>query len=428
MELISKIGSVLLTAYSVLVAYRVIFYLVGFFSKPRVYPEAKKLHSYGIVIAARNEERVIGKLLESIEKQDYDPSLLTVYVVADNCTDRTAQICREWGARVYERHDPAHARKGYALEYLFENIDRDYGIGSVDAYLFFDADNLLAQDFITQINRAFDESGDIAVGYRNTKNFDTNFISASYGIHFYEATVSKHRPRAFFRQSTHIAGTGYAMSSRLLRDGWHWTCLTEDTQLCLSSIAGGAKIEFCEAAEFYDEQPYSVGVMLRQRLRWEKGRLACFFLLFPKLIRGIFTCRERKFSCYDMFFYILPYSLISALASIIYSAAAFVTELIAAKTAIPTFSTLFAAVPGLLWALGVSWLGIVVEGAVVVLRERRHIHCGTGKLVLYVLLWPTFALTGVPISIISLFMRVKWKPIRHDKSVAIEELEKTAVK
>ncbi len=428
MEFMGKLGSVLLTVYTVLVAYRVVFYILGFFSKGKTYPEAKKLHTYGIVIAARNEERVIGKLLESIRAQDYDPALLRVYVVADNCTDGTADIARSYGARVYERHDPQRARKGWALEWLFEQIRRDYGIESVDAYLFFDADNLLARDFISQLNRAFDHSGDIAVGYRNIKNFDTNFISASYGIHFYEATVSMHRPRAILGLSTHIAGTGYAMSSRLLRDGWHWTCLTEDTQLCLSGIARGVRIEFCEAAEFYDEQPYTVPVMLRQRLRWAKGRLACFFLLFPQLIRGIFTSRERKFSCYDMLFYILPYSLISALASVIYSVAKFISGLLAAQAPLEALTAPFAALPGLLSALAVSWLGIVAEGALVVLRERRHIRCGAGKLLLYVLLWPFFALTGVPVSIVSLFMRVRWKPIRHDKSIAIEELEKTAVK
>ena len=423
MELLQKIGSVLAVVYSILIAYRIVFYITGFFTKAKIYPAARKNHTYGVVIAARNEERVIGHLLDSIALQDYDHSLLRVFVVADNCTDGTARLCREKGAVVYERHEPDKARKGWALEWLFRQIDRDYGIDSVDAYLFFDADNLLARDFITQINRAFDAGGDIVVGYRNTKNFDTNFISAAYGIHFYDATVFMHRPRAFFRQSTHIAGTGYAMSSRLLRDSWRWTCLTEDTQLCLSSVAEGVKIDFCEAAEFFDEQPYSVDVMLRQRLRWAKGRLACFFLLFPRLLRGIFTCRERRFSCYDMLFYILPYSLISALASLLYAAVMFVSRLLTAEAPLAALSAPFAAVPGLLSALAVSWLGFVAEGAVVVLRERRHIRCSTGRLLLYVLLWPVFSLTGVPVSIVSLFMRVRWKPIRHDRAIALAELE-----
>ena len=424
MEIVQNIGALILSAYSVLVLYRVVYFMVGFLRKPKTFPETQVQHTYGVIIAARNEERVIGNLIRSIRRQDYDQSRIQIFVVADNCTDRTAEICRELGAVVYERHDEARMRKGYALEYLFRQIQRDCGISSFDAYLFFDADNLLARSFITEINKAFDACGEIAVGYRNTKNFDASFISAAYGFHFYNSTMTMHRPRSLFGQSTHIAGTGYAVSSGLLLDGWHYTCLTEDTQFCLTAIAQGRKIEFCEAAEFFDEQPTTVGVMVRQRLRWVKGRLACFFLLFPRLLRGVFRCKERKFSCYDMFFYILPKSLLSALLSILYTAASLLTALwVSGVSGSALSGEARQALSGLLLALGVSWLRLVLLGALIAIRERRHIRCQTGKLVFYTLLWPFFDLIGLPIAIASLFLRVKWKPIRHDCGIAIEELE-----
>ena len=423
MEIVLSIGTLILSAYSVLVLYKVVYFVIGFLCKPKTFPEARTQHTYGIIIAARNEERVIGNLIQSIRRQDYDPERIRIFVVADNCTDRTAEICRELGAVVYERHDKAHMRKGYALEFLFRQIQRDYGISSLDAYLFFDADNLLARNFITEINKAFDACGEIAVGYRNTKNFDTNFISASYGFHFYRSTMTMHRPRSLFGQSTHIAGTGYAVNSRLLSDGWHYTCLTEDTQFCLTSIAQGRKIEFCEAAEFFDEQPYTVRVMVRQRLRWEKGRLACFFLLCPRLLRGVFCCKERKFSCYDMFFYIFPKLLLSALFSILYTAASFLAALLASGiSGNAVFGGVWQTLSGLFRALGISWLGLFLLGALIAIRERQHIRCKTGRLILYTLLWPYFDLCGLLIAIASLFMRVRWKPIRHDQSIAIEEV------
>ena len=424
MEIVLKLGALVLSAYSVLVLYRIVYVIVGFFCRSKTFPEARVQHTYGVIIAARNEERVIGNLIRSIRRQDYDQSRIRIFVVADNCTDRTAEICRELGAVVYERHDETRMRKGYALEFLFQQIQRDHGISSFDAYLFFDADNLLAPNFITEINKAFDSCGEIAVGYRNTKNFDANFISAGYGFHFYQSTMAMHRPRSLFGQSTHIAGTGYAVSSKLLAGGWPYTCLTEDAQFYLTVIAQGRKIEFCEAAEFFDEQPTTVGVMVRQRLRWAKGRLACFFLLFPRLIRGIFRCKERKFSCYDMFFYILPKSLLSALLSILYTAASFLIALwTSGVSGQAVFNGVRQALPGLFLALGVSWLRLFLLGALIAVRERRHIRCKTGKLFFYILLWPYFDLIGPPIAIASLFMRVKWKPIRHDQSIAIEELE-----
>ena len=103
--------------------------------------------------------------------------------------------------------------------------------------------------------------------YRNTKNFDVNFVSSAYGIHFYRSSAMYHRPRQRLGTCTHIAGTGYVLRSRLLKGGWHYTSLTEDAELTQYMAARGEKIIFCEAAEFFDEQPHSFKVMFRQRLR-----------------------------------------------------------------------------------------------------------------------------------------------------------------
>ena len=57
------------------------------------------------IIPAHNEETVVGNLVESLKNQEYDKNLYDIYVIADNCTDRTARIAREAGAIVYERYD-----------------------------------------------------------------------------------------------------------------------------------------------------------------------------------------------------------------------------------------------------------------------------------------------------------------------------------
>ena len=94
--------------------HKTVYFVIGMLFTRKFKP-AKKKHKYGIVIAARNEEKVIGNLLDSIKKQDYPKELLTVFVVADNCTDNTAKIARDYKAIVYERHDIEHKTKGYAL-------------------------------------------------------------------------------------------------------------------------------------------------------------------------------------------------------------------------------------------------------------------------------------------------------------------------
>ncbi len=419
MEMLNQLAAIVSTLVSVLMLYKAIYTVIGFFCKAKTYPATDRLHTYGIVIAARNEQVVIGHLLDSIWQQNYDMTRVKVFVVADNCTDDTAAIARAKGAIVYERHDTSKARKGYALEYLFACINRDFGINFVEGYIVFDADNLLHPDYLTEINKAFDTGADIAVGYRNIKNFGRNPISSAYGIHFYRSTMQLHRPRARLGLPTHIAGTGYVLRANLLTEGWHYTSLTEDTQFTLTSVAHGRHIAFCEAATFYDEQPHEWRVMIRQRIRWAKGRLFCFFRCAPGLLRGIFKkpCGGKRFACYDMFFYALPKALLSALASMLF---ALISAIVVGVTVNPEGAG--SAVLSLLKSLGTSYLSFALIGALTVIRERRRIPCSTGKLILYVFTFPLFDLVGLPISLVSLCMRVKWKPIKHDEAIRVEDL------
>ncbi len=73
-----------------------IFRWTGLFAT-KIFPEAKKQHKYAILVSARNEESVIGKLLESIKNQDYPAELITTFVIAHNCTDNTAQVVKNAG-------------------------------------------------------------------------------------------------------------------------------------------------------------------------------------------------------------------------------------------------------------------------------------------------------------------------------------------
>ena len=99
-----------------------VFALIGVF-KRTVYPHTERRLKYGIVIAARNEEAVIGPLLDSIWACDYPREKLEVFVVAHNCTDRTAAIARARGAQVYEYDNPAERTAGYAYRCLFDKIN-----------------------------------------------------------------------------------------------------------------------------------------------------------------------------------------------------------------------------------------------------------------------------------------------------------------
>ena len=134
-------------------------------------PEAKKKHRYAFFIAAHNEESVIANLVRSIKAQDYPSELIDTFVVADACTDNTAEEARRAGAIVYERNDLARKGKSWVLDYGFARILEEYP-GKYEAFFVFDADNLLSPTYVTEMNKVFDQGYLVATSYRNSKNFD----------------------------------------------------------------------------------------------------------------------------------------------------------------------------------------------------------------------------------------------------------------
>lgn len=320
-----------------LFSYKTIYKIAGLFITRKFKP-AKNMHKYAILVAARNEENVIGQLVDSINSQDYPRELVTIFVVADNCTDKTAEISRKLGAVCYERNDPVHRTKGYALQFLVECIRRDYGIDAFEGYFIFDADNLLNKDFISRMNDAFDSGEKIITSYRNTKNFDDNWISASYGIHWLRTVRNEHRPRSFFRLATRIQGTGFLFAHEVIKNGWNYTSLTEDRAFCADAVANGYTISYNNAAEFFDEQPVDIKIAMRQRIRWAKGHLQAFTETGGKLFSHIFVThgaanREStkdtpwfkrlllnirlRFMSFDMLSIVYPRSLISSFKKLI---------------------------------------------------------------------------------------------------------------
>ena len=143
METIKLINFIIATVFFICYSYQFAYILVPYLKKEKPHKPVE-LHRYAVLISARNEELVIGNLLDSISAQDYPSRLVRVFVVADNCTDETAKVARAHGAIVYERFNDKLVGKGYALEYLLDRIGEEYG-DVFDAYMVFDADNLLSE-------------------------------------------------------------------------------------------------------------------------------------------------------------------------------------------------------------------------------------------------------------------------------------------
>ncbi len=462
-----------------------IYRVLGFFFTRKFKP-AKNMHKYAVVIAARNEEKVIGNLLDSIKQQDYPSELVTTFVVADNCTDKTAQVARENGAICYERFDKERRTKGFALQYLFQCIERDYGTKSFEGYFVFDADNLLKEDYISRMNDSFDAGEKIITSYRNTKNFTESWIASTYALHWLRSIRSNHRARSVLRLATNIQGTGFLFTNEIVEKGWKYTSLTEDRALTADAVAQGYRISYNDKAEFYDEQPISLKVALRQRLRWSKGHLLAFLesgpylfiniffgklfiktrftdknankekkpITFKRIALGFVESIRHRFASFDTLMQLTPFSVYYVLSwfivpTLMYAfycytggvesialftggtyLAKFLRWLIPFKITIGSgMDAFFKGFLIQLWLRILYRAGKYIENTVVaiylfIVEHKRIVKIPWYKKLLYTLTWPTFDIIGRYTTYVALFVKVTWKPIPHESKITIEDIKR----
>ena len=396
-------------------AYQLLYIPVSLAPRKRKAGEVP-LRRYAILISARNEEAVIAQLLDSISRQDYPADLVVPFVVADNCTDATARVARDAGAVVYERFDQRNVGKGYALNFLLQQIQDAWGDEYFDGYFVFDADNLLQSDYITRMNEVFGEKYQIVTSYRNSKNFGDNWISAGYALWFLRDAAFLNYPRSRLGISCVVAGTGFLFSREIMLrcGGWPFHTLTEDTEFTVHSIIQGERIGYCGAAEIFDEQPTRLSQSWRQRLRWAKGYLQVLRKDGGRLAAGIFS--KNGPSCFDMLMSILP-AMVLTFCSVLFGSAATVLQLILGKNILPILVA-FAA------SFAVPYLLLLLVGIITTATQWHSIRATAFKKVLYTFTFPLFMLTYIPISIAAIFSpKVEWKPIEHKVAVSISEMK-----
>ncbi len=408
----------------------VIFSIVGLFTK-KTYPKAKVQHKYGVIIPARNEEAVVGNLIKSVYKNNYPQDKLQVFVIAHNCTDKTAQIARELGATVYEYNNPDECTMGYAFRYLFDQIKKDYGIKNYDGFFLFNADNVLSADYFEKMNDAFDATGGkkIITSFRNSKNFGSNVMSGLYGLYFAIGCRLESRGRTVVGCSTRVQGTGYVINSDLVKDGWPYVTLTEDWEFSADQVIQGAKIEFCDDAVFYDEQPTNFKIMWRQRLRWSRGHLLVCVTRFKDLLKCLFSPKrefKNKGSVYDLFINCMPICTIVTVIGLL--------QLIAYAFAPLSGVTFGASMLRWLKGFGISFLSFYITNfvsaiIVFIVEHKRIKDVSLLNKILITLFWPLFVALQFPIDIVALFNKnLGWKPIPHEDTTDFEALNKLIVK
>ena len=410
MDIFDILKLILSCVIGILLFGNVVYPTVALLFRKKYYPCGKLRRKYAVMICARNEENVIGNLVDSLKFQDYPAELLDIYVLANNCDDFTAQVAASHGAEVFIRNDKTRVGKGFALNYLYAKIILKKG-NEYDGFFIFDADNLLPADYVSKMNASFKGGNSVLTGIRNSKNFGDNWITAGYSIGWLFQTGLLNEGRKVLGIPCFVNGTGFLIGADVLRQsgGWNWFTLTEDCEFTVNCALNGVEIGICHDAEFYDEQPSSFIVSWKQRLRWTKGKYQMFKKYGFSVFKKIFSNRPHIFL--DAFCNVVPSSLLILLSAVIS-----VIELVIISPSLIAFASSVGMI------LIKSYVSMLFLGFLTVALWWRKIRATSLQKILLTLFYPIHLALYIPITFVAAFKRVEWTPIKHDVSISIKEL------
>ena len=407
-------------SFTICYAYQ-LYYIFVSLTKKSPCLKAKQNHRFAVMISARNESAVIADLLHSIKVQNYPQELIDVFVIADNCTDNTAQVARRCGAEVIVRNNLDLIGKGYALDYGYSSIMSRYGHKGYEAFFVFDADNVLDVNYFKEMNVTYDNGALASTSYRNSKNFDSNWISAGYAIWFLREAKFLSQSRLTLNTSCAISGTGFYIAKSVIEanGGWKWHLLTEDIEFSADSIIKGIRISYTPNAVLYDEQPITFKDSWNQRFRWAKGFYQVFARYSLGLFKGIFNNKKgAKFACYDMLMTVAPGMLLTVI-TIIFN----VTIICLSLSGLTTMGDMVISLTSSVFFCIFNYsMFMFILGTITTFVEWDNIRTTSSKKILYMFSFPFFMLTYIPIALVALFKKAKWAPISHSISVNVAEL------
>lgn len=374
-----------------------------------VHPPVK---SFAVLVAAHNEERVIGALIENLKALDYPRELYDIFVICDNCTDSTADVVREHGVYAMVRHNPKLRGKGYAIEWMLKELwkwPKQY-----DAVVMFDADNLVSSQYLREMNNDLCNGAKVIQAYLDTKNPVDSWITAAYGITYWFCNRLWQMPRRALGMANFLGGTGMCFDAALLKEmGWGATSLVEDLEFTMRCVKRDVYPTFNYRAKVYDEKPLTFMASARQRLRWMQGHFeVARRYFFPLLWAGL---KERKWTKIDTALYSI--SVYNVFFSFVFTIILWIDQLMPGK---PSLWSVYDFVPvsiGLL-ALLLIYLQFPLSLALEKVKAK--------KIYLSLLTFPLFLLSWYPITLHAFFTQnnKNWSHTQHTRVLRLEDVQK----
>jgi cellulose synthase/poly-beta-1,6-N-acetylglucosamine synthase-like glycosyltransferase len=370
------------------------------------------LKTFAVLVAAHNEEQVVGALIENLKTLDYPREMFDIFVICDNCSDGTADVVRRHGVYAMERHNASLRGKGFAIEWMLKELwgrPKQY-----DAIVMFDADNLVSPQYLREMNNDLCNGSRVIQAYLDTKNPVDSWITAAYGVTYWFCNRLWQMPRRNLGMANFLGGTGMCFESDLLKEmGWGATSLVEDLEFTMRCVQRGVYPAFNYHAKVYDEKPITFQASARQRLRWMQGHFEVarrYFL--PLLWAGI---KERKWTKIDTAMYSV--TVYNVLFSFVFSIVLWVDQMLPGK---PNLLSVYDFVPA--WLFTVAMLLIYLQFPLALALEKVK----SWKLYLSLFLFPVFLLSWYPITFHAFFTQnnKSWSHTKHTRVLRLDDVQK----
>lgn len=291
-----------------------------FFLKPRKYKKSKNFHKFALIIRAHNEEDVIADSVDSALNCDYPKDKREVIVFCHNCTDRTAQIAREHGARVViiNDSDPKHAKLSYCMKLGLDELKKEPA-GTYEYFLTLDADNQVNKDYILACNDAVEDGVVLGRTFENAKNLTDNLLTCMNGLWYIRDNVIACRARSALNMGCIMTGPSSLIKAEYALN-WDAMSTSEDLDFTLKRLNNdGLKVDFINDAMVYEDMPSTMKDMFNRNSRMGNGLFRLYFQEGVKTLKMFFKNLFRpkvpfslKMTYLDQYFNIalVPFSVI----------------------------------------------------------------------------------------------------------------------
>jgi hypothetical protein len=245
---------------------------------PRVTPRLK----FDVIIPAHNEEAGIARTVSNLSRVDYPVELRRIVVVADNCSDATAERAREAGATVLERHNKELRGKGYALQLAFE---RSLADGFADAVVVVDADTEVTSNLLHAFGLRLEAGAQAVQAHYGVLNphasWRTQLMAVSMALFHKVRSLGRERLGA----SCGLRGNGMCFTHAIIRQVPHDAfSIVEDLEYGIRLGQAGQRVHYAWEAEALGEMVSGEKASRSQRRRWEGGRAAMMRKFGPPLL------------------------------------------------------------------------------------------------------------------------------------------------